>query len=210
MYGEMITQIIKKFTDDIITYEQADDLLTAIQDRYIIDDLYVSEGANRDYKIAFKKANKRFKESVKKLKKIASSGDPAREKEFYDEIKKANKAINDGIAEISAIPSTTASTILSFIILDIVSFIKFLIPLILTLGIAEVVLIYKKMYVLFTGIGKNIRNEEDFPEALNMVRQNYLLLCKNNKKILNKLELRYKANKLKKEAAIAKKAAKKR
>ena len=206
MYNDIITLVFEKYIDDEFTYEQANELLVSLHNKYFDD--YTLEGANRDYLKAFKAANKKFKESVKKLKKIAASGNPDAEEEFYDEMKNANKALDDGLAEISEIPSTVASSILSFIILDFIQFVKWLLPTILTLGIAQIVKFFQNLIVLLRGIGKGIRNEEDWVEALNMVRQKYSQTCEYNRRILSKLEERYKKNKQKKLASIEKKAEK--
>ena len=206
MYNDIITLVFEKYIDDEFTYEQANELLVSLHNKYFDD--YTLEGANKDYLKAFKNANKKFKESVKKLKKIAASGNPEAEEEFYDEMKNANKALDDGLAEISEIPSTVASSILSFIILDFIQFVKWLLPTILTFGIAQIVKFFQDLFVLLRGIGKGMRNEEDWVEALNMVRQKYSQTCEYNRRILSKLEERYKKNKQKKLASIEKKAEK--
>lgn len=190
MYGEIISIILENYADDVFTYEKTNELLTAACEKYI-GDYYILEGANKDYRKAFKESSKRYKESLRKLKVLFRKIDPDSQKEFYKELENANKALDDGISEISDIPSSLVSTILSFIIVEITQWARWILPTIATLGLAIIGEKIESTIIFLKGIIKGIKNEEDWVDALNMVRQKYLYLCDCNRHALKILEKKY-------------------
>lgn len=184
--------ILEKYIDDELSYEKANELLTSFIS--LNNDGYIEEGANKEYINAFKEANKKFKISFKKLKKIASSGNPELEDEFIKELEIANKSLDEGVTAISDIPSSAISSVLSFIILDITQFCKWIIPTILTFGLAAFVSFFQSLTIFLKGVVKGVKGEEDWAEALNLVRQKYLRICEYNRKLLTMLQKKYNKN----------------
>ena len=106
----------------------------------------------------------------------------------------ANKSLDEGVTAISDIPSSAVSSVLSFIILDITQFCKWIIPTILTLGLASFVSLFQSLTIFLKGVFKGIKGEEDWAEALNLVRQKYLRMCEYNRKLLTVLQKKYNKN----------------
>lgn len=183
--------ICEKFVDNELSANKAIMLLEAIEDQMYGINHTITEGANIEYRKEFKEAKKKFKESVKKLKSMVKKADVKDKKAFDEELEKAHKALDESEKAINTIPSTVVSSAISWLVISIIDNIKWFIPTLATLGLAELIPAFQELIDLFTGIGKGIRGEEDWIEALNLLRQRYGTLIKRYHKILDRIKTKY-------------------
>lgn len=176
-FVEKIDELFENFMDDDITDEEFYNELTEC----LISEFGsqpVTEGANKDYKKAFKKCKKDIKDSMKSLKNMAKRGNPKDASAVQTSAKNCKDAIAEAQKALDEIPSTIPSTVISFLVVWVVDMLKWLIPTLLTFGLAEIVRRVKLLISGISGIVKGAKGEDAWVDALNQVKQKYALALK--------------------------------
>lgn len=190
-FSTLYSTVCEKFVDNEISTDKAIMLLEAVEDQTYDVDHTITEGANIEYRKEFKEAKKKFKESVKKLKSMVKKADAKDKKAFDEELKKAHKALDESEKVINSIPSTIVSTGISWIVIYVLDALKWILPTLLTLGLTRFCPLVQEWIDLFTGLTKGFNGEEDWVNALNLLKQRYGGIIKTYHKILDSIKVKY-------------------
>ena len=142
----------------------------------------------------FKKGKKQVKNIIKQLKPLVKKGDAKDSLKVKSLLKEGNACIDDTNKAILDVPTDNIDAVLSFIIMDIRDFIKWFIPIILTFGLAQIVVTLKRSLAVYEGIVAYIKDGKPISEAFNQVKVRYSHDIKEFKTSLKKLEKIYQDN----------------
>lgn len=145
----------------------------------------LTEGANRDFKKAYKKAKSDYKVSMKKIKALYTSGDTKGAKK---EINNARKALKVQQEIIDSIDPSLGSAILSLFIIGIKDCLIWLLPTVLTFGIAFIVPSIKETIEFFSGLINDANNNDITANTFNAIRNRINQSMKLLNKSLDKIE----------------------
>ena len=142
----------------------------------------------------FKKGKKQVKNIIKQLKPLVKKGDIKDSLKVKSLLREGNACIDDTNKAILDVPTDNIDAVLSFIIMDIRDFIKWFIPIILTFGLAQIVVTLKRSLAVYEGIVAYIKDGKPISEAFNQVKVRYSHDIKEFKTSLKKLEKIYQDN----------------
>lgn len=114
---EFNTLVIESIMSSYINESEDDDSI-------FIDDI-VEEGANLDYRAAFKSGRKKYKEAFKKAKKAYKSGNISDAKKY---IKEADRALADIEKILKKVDSTVGSAIFGFFAYGLLNMAEMIVP----------------------------------------------------------------------------------
>ena len=149
------------------------DKCVAIADTILSANDNVFEGANDDIMRTFSAGQKKFKGIVKKLKPLVKKGDPEDTKTVEKLVDEAIACMDETYEAIQQIPSTPASTVLSFLIIHIIDFVKWAIPILLTGGLAAIIPGLQQSLNIYESCVKYIKDGESMTDAFNQVKVRY-------------------------------------
>lgn len=158
-----------------------------------VDDT-VTEGANLDIISILNNGKKEFRVKFGQFKKEVKKGKSSR-----DAVNKLYKELNELLVDLekrlNKIPITLGSTIISWFTSWWLDLVKWLIPMLLTFGISEIVPLAKQTVSFIYGIADIANGKDDVIDGFNQFRQRGKVLFKLMKTQIDAVKKKYDSGK---------------
>lgn len=167
-------------------------LIENAMQNYLKEDMTVCEGANIEYRAIFNKGKAEIKSHMSAIKRMSANPKAEDAAEFQKECKTAKDILTKMQASINQIKSTTGSAVLSWFAMSLLDFCKWIIPELLTFGLAAIVPAINQTIDFCQGIVKGMNGEDNWADSMNALKTRYLRVIGNMFKVISNAEVKFK------------------
>lgn len=188
--SEILDTIMEKYLEGELDLDHA----VALTNKLSMVDGSITEGANIDQLKIIRACKKDFRHNFRELKSAVKLGKSNKSKveKIYKEIMKNLDTFDE---QVDNCPSTMMSSMISLVTSTFLDMVKWLIPMILTLGIAAVVPVAKGFTQIVHGMNKYSGGKENLEDTWNQFKQSNKLAIDTLRGLANQVKRAYDSGK---------------